>query len=158
MCIRDRCLAVSCAATLHIYFLGALAPWQNFARCKIHFTSKSCVLLYLQHYCTALQQRASAKLCGVVQGMELQNFCRGRHLYSAGQPSRWASAHILVIVYFSVFFLSLVECNRLSWQRFIFFSRTINILSRIVYTDTSIHLTSTHALLSLPTLCYGRQL
>ena len=28
--------------------------------------------------------------------MELRNFRRGRHLYSAGQPSRWASAHILV--------------------------------------------------------------
>jgi len=30
------------------------------------------------------------------QGMELRNFRRGRHLYSAGRPSRWASAHILV--------------------------------------------------------------
>ena len=36
------------------------------------------------------------KFGGVVQGMELRNFRRGRHLYSAGQPSRWASAHILV--------------------------------------------------------------
>jgi len=35
--------------------------------------------------------------CGVVQGMKLQNFRRGRHLYSAGRPSRWASAHILVL-------------------------------------------------------------
>ena len=34
--------------------------------------------------------------CGVVQGMELRNFRRGRHLYSAGRPSHWASAHILV--------------------------------------------------------------
>ena len=58
-------------------FSGAIAPWQNFARCNVHFTSKSCVLLYWQHYCTALQQRASAKLCGVVQGMELRNFHRG---------------------------------------------------------------------------------
>jgi len=38
----------------------------------------------------------SAKLCGVLQGMELRNFRRGRHLYSAGRPSRWASAYILV--------------------------------------------------------------
>ena len=50
-----------------------------------------------QRYCPALQQRVSAKLCGVVQGMELPNFHRGRHLYSAGRPSRWASAHILVL-------------------------------------------------------------
>jgi len=33
---------------------------------------------------------------GRLQGMELPNFRRGRHLYSAGRPSRWASAHILV--------------------------------------------------------------
>ena len=91
-----RCLAVSWAGTLYIHILGALAPSQNFAGCKIHFASKSCVRLYWQRYCTALQQRASDKVCGVVQGMELRNFRRRRHLYSAGRPSRWASAHILV--------------------------------------------------------------
>jgi len=41
---------------------------------------------------------------GVVQGMELPNFHRGRHLYSAGRPSRWASAHILVLSCFFFFF------------------------------------------------------
>jgi len=71
----------------------------NFVRCKIHFRSKSCVLLYWLRYCTALQQRASAKLCGVVQGLELRNFRRGCHLYSAVRPSRWASAHVLVITF-----------------------------------------------------------
>jgi len=39
------CLAVSWAGTLYTS-LGAFAPWWNFARCKIHFASKSCVLLY----------------------------------------------------------------------------------------------------------------
>jgi len=58
--------------------------------------SKSCVLLYWQRHCTPLQLRASAKLCGVKQGMKLRNFRRGRHLYSAGRPSVWAPAHILV--------------------------------------------------------------
>jgi len=29
--------------------------------------------------------------------MELRNFRKQRHLHSAGRPSRWASAHILVI-------------------------------------------------------------
>jgi len=48
-------------------------------------------LLYWQRYCKALQQRASAKLCGMVQGIELRNFRRGRHLFGC-----WASAHILV--------------------------------------------------------------
>jgi len=41
---------------VHKYtFSGAVAPWRNFARCKIHFASKSCVLLYWQRYCMALQ-------------------------------------------------------------------------------------------------------
>ena len=78
------------------FLFGAVAPWWNFARCKIHFLFKSCILLYWQRYCTALEQPASAKLCGVVRRMELRIFRRWRHLYSAGQPSRWASAHILV--------------------------------------------------------------
>jgi len=66
----------------YIYALRGSCPWRNFTRCKVHFMSMSCILLYWQRCCTALQQRASAKLCGVFQGMELQNFRRGRHLYS----------------------------------------------------------------------------
>ena len=89
-----RSLAVSWAATLYIHFRRLLSLTE-LCRCKIHFTSKSCVLLYCQRYCTVLQQRASAKPCGMVQGMELRSFRRGRQLYSAGRPSRWASAHIL---------------------------------------------------------------
>ena len=41
----SRCLAVSWAGTLYIHFSGALASGRNFARCKIQFASKSCVLL-----------------------------------------------------------------------------------------------------------------
>jgi len=81
----------------YIYIFWGSCPWRNFARWKIHVMSKSCILWYWQRYCMALQQQASAKLCGMVQGMELRNFCRGRHLYPAGQPSRWASARILVL-------------------------------------------------------------
>ena len=66
---------------------GALAPCQNFARCKIHFVSKFCVLVYWQCHCTALQQRASANLCGVEK--------RAPPIFGS-RPSRWASAHILV--------------------------------------------------------------
>jgi len=95
-----RRLAISCAVgTLYMHF-GGLALLENFASCKVHFSSISCVLVYWQRYCTALEQRASAKLCGVVEGMELLNFRRGRHLYSARRPSRWASAHILVNICF----------------------------------------------------------
>ena len=38
----------------NIYTFGALSPQRNFARCKIHFASKSCVLIYWQRYCTTL--------------------------------------------------------------------------------------------------------
>jgi len=34
--------------------------------------------------------------------MEVRNFCRGHHLYSAGRPSHWASAHILVLSHISL--------------------------------------------------------
>jgi len=47
---------------LYIYIFGAFAPWRDFARCKVHSASKSCVLVYWQRYCTALQQRPLAKL------------------------------------------------------------------------------------------------
>jgi len=94
-----RCLAVSWAATLHIHFRGLLLPDRILPGAKFT-TSKSCILVSYIGTVTArhsaLLQRASAKLCGVVQGMELPHFRRKRHLYSAGRPSRWASAHILV--------------------------------------------------------------
>jgi len=87
-------LTISWAGTLYVHFRGLLAPNGILPSAK---SSKSCVLLYWQRYCTALQQRPSGKLCGISQGMELPNFRRGRHLYSAGRPSRWALAHILVV-------------------------------------------------------------
>jgi len=55
------CLVISWAGTLYIHFWG-FCPWQNFARYKIDFTSKSCVLLHWQRYCTALQQRGQPNL------------------------------------------------------------------------------------------------
>jgi len=57
-------LAVSLAGTLCIHFRGLL-PQRKFARCKIHFASNSSILIYWQRYCSALEQWASAKLCGV---------------------------------------------------------------------------------------------
>jgi len=47
---------LGCSYTMYT-LSTALAPWRNFAMCRIHFASKSCVLLYWQRYCTALQQR-----------------------------------------------------------------------------------------------------
>jgi len=80
----------------YIYtFSGALAPDRILLGAK--FSIRPSLAFDWQRYCTALQQRASAKLCGVVQGMKSRNFRRGRHLYSTGRPSRWALAHILVM-------------------------------------------------------------
>jgi len=88
--------------TIQAVNFGAFCPGRDFARYKIHFMSRFYILLYWQRYCTALQQQVSAKLCGMVQGMELRNFRRRHHLYSAVQPSRWASAHILVKWHFCI--------------------------------------------------------
>jgi len=59
-------------------FSVALAPWRIFATCKIHFTSKSCVVVYWQRYCTALQQRASAKLCSWYKEWNYRTFAEVR--------------------------------------------------------------------------------
>jgi len=84
----------------YIYTFGGSCPLTEFCpvqnRCKIHFTSKSCVLVYWQRYCTTLQ---TTNFFRVVQATELRNFRRGRHLYSAGRPSRWASAHISSLIF-----------------------------------------------------------
>ena len=78
---------------------------------KIHFTAKSCVHLYWQRYCTALQQRASAKLCGVAQGTELVTELSHR-VPSAGRPSSWAFAHILVVFILLTTVIMVALCNR----------------------------------------------
>jgi len=98
-------------------FSGALAPWRNFVRCKLTLRPS---LAYWQRYCTAIQQRASAKLCGVVRGMELLNFHRGRHLYSAGRPSGWASVYILFRIFWHKTFplTLLLELRTVWWSNF----------------------------------------
>jgi len=102
-----RCLAVSWTGTPYIHFRGHLPlnrilPCAKFTLCQSLAFSYIINQIYLwQRYCTALEQWASAKVCGVVQGMELRNIGRRRHLYLGGQPSRWASAHILVSFAFS---------------------------------------------------------
>jgi len=90
--LLQRCRSPKANQTLHdawpspglvhyIYIFGGSCSLIEFFHVqKMHFASKSCVLVYWQRYCAALQQRASAKLCGVVKGMELRNFRRRRHL------------------------------------------------------------------------------
>jgi len=63
----------------------------------IHFRG----LLPLTEFCpvqNSLYVQVFQVLRRGIQGMKLHNFCRGRHLYSAGRPSRWALAHILVFI------------------------------------------------------------
>jgi len=81
-----------------VYIFGGSCPLTEF--CQVQ--NSLCVQFLRSHILAALLHgtpaAASAKLCGVVQGMKLRNFCRGRHLYSAGRPSRWASAHNDILV------------------------------------------------------------
>jgi len=112
----------------YIYIFGGCCPWRNFATCKIHVASKPSVLLYwhaaLLHGTPAA---GSAKLWGMVQGMELRNFRRGRHPYSVGQPPRLASAQILV----SSVALSIAGLSRgKSCGQFSFFSKEYRLLKR----------------------------
>ena len=91
-----RCLVVSWAHYMYIFV--ALATWRNFAKCKIHFTSKPCLFLYWQRYCPRhSSSRRQPNFAAWCKEWNYWTFaCRGRHLYSAGRPSRWASAQILV--------------------------------------------------------------
>jgi len=91
-----RCLAVFFAIVHYIHIFGGSWPLTGFFQVQIHFAFKYLRYPILAALLHGIEQWASAKLCGVVQGMQLRNFRRGRHLYSAGRPSRWASAHILV--------------------------------------------------------------
>ena len=76
--------------------------------------------------------------------MELRNFYTGRHLYSPGRPSRWASTHILVMAalysrcghyIFALWFLS---------SSSIFFYSSPNLSGHRL----NIYHTSTHAVVS----------
>jgi len=73
--------------TIYIFFRGLL-PLTEF--CQVNFSLcvqvlRSPILGALLHGTRVV---GSTKLCGVEQR---------RHLYSTGRPSRWASAHILVL-------------------------------------------------------------
>ena len=70
-------------------FLAAIAPYRNFAMCKIQFeSSKSCAL---QDIGSVTARHSSSR-----PEPNFAAFSTGRHLYSAGRPSRWALAHIVV--------------------------------------------------------------
>ena len=103
---------------VHYIHFGGSCPLTEFARRKIHFTSKSCDLAFsyigsvtAQHSSTGRQPNCLA-------------FSRRHHLYSARRPSRWASTHILVILLFVWF-----RASWLSWL-FVSFWAHVNIFHR----------------------------
>jgi len=75
-------------------FSGVLTPLWNFARCKIHFPS-----LALSYFGSVTARHSSSRRPPNFAALSI-----GRHLYSAGRPSRWALAHILVNIEFCLFF------------------------------------------------------
>jgi len=98
------CLALSCTCVLCMHFGGfcrltEFCQLQNSLCVQLLHSPKLAALLY------GTWALASAKVCGVVQGMELWNLRKGCHLYLAGGSSHWASVHILVksVDYFEQF-------------------------------------------------------
>ena len=72
----------------YIYIFGGSYPQTEFlARAKFTF----CPSLAFSYICSVTARHLSS---GHQQNFAA--FSRRRHLYSAGEPSRWASAHILV--------------------------------------------------------------
>jgi len=93
-----RCLALTWAGRLFIHFRRLLPRNGLLPGAKFSLRPpKSCTLLYWQRYCTALQQCSRREPNFAV----LSTRC---HLYSAGRPSRWALAHILVVHSFTLLF------------------------------------------------------
>jgi len=91
------CLAISWAATLYIHFREILPFVKILPGAK--FTLRlSLAFLYIGSVTALHSSSGRQPNCGVVEGMELLNFRRGRHLYLAGWPSRWASAYIRLVM------------------------------------------------------------
>ena len=91
--VHDVCSSPELLHYIHFWGSCPLTEFRQVQNLLCVQVLRSPILAALLHGTPAA---GSAKLCSVVQGMELRNFRRGRHLYSAGRPSRWTSAHILV--------------------------------------------------------------
>ena len=85
-----RCLATSWAGTLYIHFRG-LCPMMEFC----YVQNSLCIEVLHSPILAALLHRTAA--AGVSQPLQRGTRNGITHLYSAGQPWRWASAHILVV-------------------------------------------------------------
>jgi len=78
-----RCLALSWAGTICIHFWGLLPPDGIFPGAK--FTLRpSLALCYIDSVTARHSSSGRQPNCGVVEGIQLRNFRRRHHLYSAG--------------------------------------------------------------------------
>jgi len=93
-----RCLVVFYAGTLYIQFRGLLPPG-GFSQVQnsLYVQLLRSAILAALLYGTPAAAMSRALQHGTRNG--IANFRRGRHLYSAGRPLRWASANILVYFY-----------------------------------------------------------
>ena len=112
-------IIVACFLLTHSVHIRGFLPWQNLARCKIHFTSKSCVCLHWQRYCTALQQRGQPNFAASYKEWDYGTFTEGATIFCT-RPSRWASAHILVassllFLIFYFYFCAVIKMASLSF-------------------------------------------
>jgi len=79
-----------------IYILGALAPDGILHGAK--FTLRlSLAFSYIGSVTARYRSSGRQPNFAAWQGMELRNYCGRCLLHSAGRPSRWVSAHILVL-------------------------------------------------------------
>jgi len=70
----------------------------------------STAFAFWQRYCTACSSGRRSKFAAMN---------RGRHLYSAGRPSRWALVHVLVISLYQIFETTVVfpvDAGNKDWQ------------------------------------------
>jgi len=99
-----RCLAVSWAATLYIHFRGLLRHNGVLPCAKFTFRP-SLTFSYIGSF-TARHSSSGRQLNFAV-------FSRGRHLYLAGRPSRWTSAHILFLLSYKGIVLKSVSVSNI---------------------------------------------
>jgi len=95
-----QCLAVSCTGTLYIHFQGLLSsngilPALKFTLIQVLHSPILAALLHGTQAAAISQTLWPGTRNGITE------LSQRRHLYSAGQPSSWVSAHILVVNCFS---------------------------------------------------------
>jgi len=117
LCTMFGCL---CATTLYIHFRRLLPP-DRILPSAIFTLRPSLAFSYIVSYCTYVGVTARHSSSGHQSNFaawykewnKLPNFRRGRHLYLAGRPSRWASAVILVTI------VVLFVCHNCSYCDFV---------------------------------------